>query len=144
MGEFKILPDDAVSDLQALSESNLPHVVVSATIARDAGARVGGALVDATPTLLMEGEPCRLTPRASPARTPDAQQTHATQGWTLVMRRDIVLPVGALVLVRGQDRATSQQWERSVRVVDSQSVRLVTSCAAFAVVTAGPESPRKA
>lgn len=139
--EYVLLPDDAVSDLQALSESNLPHVVVRATLARATGVRVGGALVDPTPVLLFENERCRLTP-TRPASVDSAGQSHPAQAWTLVLRRGLVLPPGAIALVRGQDRAMDPQWERSVRVVDTQSQRMVTSVARFAVVDAGPSAER--
>lgn len=140
--EFVLLPDDAVSDLQALSESNLPHVVVRATRMPASGARVGGALVDKTPLTLFENEPCRLTPLARPTTLGDASQPHPTQAWTLTLRRGIDMPVGAIVLVRGQDRESDTMWERSLRVIDTQRARLVTSVSRFAVIDAGPTERR--
>jgi hypothetical protein len=141
-GEQRILLDDALAELQALGESNLPHLLVSASVPKINGARVGGALVDSTPDVVAENLPCRLTPAGRPAQWADAQQSRGLLNYTLVLPRGTQLPGNALCVVQGRDRDSDPMWERSVRVIDSLSVRAVTSIARFAVVDAGPTGTR--
>jgi hypothetical protein len=140
--ELRILLDDTLAELQQLGESNLPHVLVSASVAKISGARAGGALVDSAPEVVAENLPCRLTPAGRPANWTDASQSRGLLNYTLVLPRGTVLPGGALVVVRGQDRDGDEIWERTVRVIDSLSVRAVTSIARYSVIDAGPTGTR--
>lgn len=144
--EFRLLPPDAINELQTLNESNFPHLVVRATIATKSGVRVGGALVDQTsndPALVLENVPCRLTQQGA-SSTSSADQRRSNLNYVLTIARGTVLPPDTFVTVRGQDRASDAQWTRVVRVVDSLSQsRAVASVGRFLCVDAGPTNPRQ-
>lgn len=114
--ELRNLSEDALAELRAVTEANLPHLA-HATTDVTSGARVGGALAAGTPaTVLFDAVPCRLVQIRQ--RTRDAltgDQAYEGELWNLVFRIGIVLPLGALVTVTGVD-AMGNAWTRVVRI----------------------------
>jgi hypothetical protein len=139
-GDRPILPQEAVDGLAALSDANLPHLArVTAPVVY--GPRVGGALVDPTPVVIYDAEPCRLTPVRSPFESNETGQATQRQRWSLSFRRGVRIPPNATATVSGAN--ASGAWTRTLRVLESESTRGFTAMAKYACVDIGPTAPER-
>lgn len=113
--ELRLIPDDTLAELRAVTDANLPHLC-SATFDVRSGTRVGGA-ISATPTALLTNVPCRLIAqkRLPRAETLAGDQPYSGDQWNLVFRVGVVVPEGALATVTGVD-ALGNAWTRVIRV----------------------------
>lgn len=132
-----MIPPEGVDELAQLSDQNLPHRA-TVTAPATSGARVGGALVDATGSVLLSGVACRLSPLGSPAPFVDAAQPRSQQQFSLTFTRGTVIPANAIAVVTGAQSDKVAPWTRRVRVVESMSERMATSMARYLCVDAGP------
>lgn len=140
--ELRLLPEETLAELRALTEANLPHTC-SVTFQQTTGARVGGALATPpTPTaVLPAGTPCRLVPLKlrGALEVLQADQPFLSDPWALVFRVGVVLPEGALATVSGLD-ALGTAWTRLVRVgaaIHSRAFEICSRYSARDVTVAG-------
>src|SRR4051794_33897869 len=112
---FRVIDDDALAELRAINNANLPHRA-SVTMQATSGTRVGGALVPVTPTTVLDDVPCRLVPLAQ-ARANEvavADQPDAQANYVLVFEAGVVIPRGAEATVTGTSLATGEEWTRKL------------------------------
>ena len=141
-GPRPLLPQGAIDSLASLSDSNLPHRAI-VTTATTTGTRVGGALVDPTPTTLYVDLPCRLTPVRTPGESNEAGQATQRQRWSLACTRGVAIPPNATATVRLVNDNGSVAWTRTLRVLESESTRAFTAMARYACVDIGPTAPER-
>lgn len=136
--EYRLLSSEAIANLRALNEANMPHRC-SATMDVKTGTRVGGALTT-TPTSIMTNVPCRLAPvKRRIQETLQGDQANQQDQWMLVFRVGVAVPEHALATITGTD-ALGVPWTRVVRVgtpVHSRAFEIRSAYSARDVNVAG-------
>lgn len=137
MPEFDLIPPDALADLRALNESNLPHLA-TISIETQSGARVGGALVDPAPQEIAADVPCRLSPSGSGSQLDERDQTGTTSRWTVAFAAGYVVPENATAVISGA--TNGQAWQRTVQILSTIQTRAFASMAKYDAVDLGAPS----
>lgn len=135
MSEFELLNSDAIADLRALNESNLPHLA-TITLEKQSGAREGGSLVDETPDTIFTDIACRLSPAGSSRTSEEAAQPQTRASWTLTFVAGTIVPDNAIADVSGETNGVA--WLRRVRIAGGKQTRAFASMAKYDAVDVGP------
>jgi hypothetical protein len=129
----RILDDATIAELRQINEGNMPHRA-TVTVVPISGTRVGGALVDRTPEIILDRVPCRLTPHNESAVVVAGAQARAVGRWTLTFVACTQIPQNAVADVYdAQDNAIAR-----VRIGQRSSSRSFEIGSAYACEDVSP------
>lgn len=136
-GDLELIPPDALADLRALNEDNLPHLA-SILIEKQSGTREGGALVDPTPEVWDTDVPCRLSPSGGGSPNAERDQASTTSSWVVAFAAGYEVPENATAVIAGETNGIA--WTRTVRLLATRQTRAFAMMARYDAVDLGAAS----